>query len=382
MPPPDNRQTTLAELALLFARLGATVFGGPAAHIAVMHDEVVRRRAWLSEERFLDLLAAANLMPGPNSTELAIHIGYVRRGWLGLLVAGACFILPAALLSACLGWVYLKYGALPQVQGLLDGVKPVILAVVLQAVWQLGQKALRDWALRVLAILAATAAMFGAHELALLLGGGLALVAWRSIARDSGRRLRLPVAWMLFAGSSTPAAAVSLLGLFGVFLKAGALLFGSGYVLLAFLQADLVERLQWLTQEQLIDAIAVGQITPGPVFSTATFIGYLLAGPSGAAAATLGIFLPAFVFVAMGGWLLPRLRASATAADFLDGVIAASLALMCVVLYQLGRSTLTSPLTWLLASMAALLLLRWRINSAWLIAGGALVGMLLQYAAG
>jgi chromate transporter len=373
--------TPLRELALLFLRLGTTAFGGPAAHIAMMRDEVVRRREWLTEEGFLDLLGATNLIPGPNSTELAIHIGWARRRWAGLIVAGVCFILPAVLITGALGWAYVRLGTLPEVASLLYGVKPVILAVVMQALWGLTPRAARTWFLRALGIGATLASALGGSELVVLFGAGLVAV-FASIAssRSPNDHLKplagfLPVATASALTAMTP---VSLSGLFGVFLKIGSVLFGSGYVLLAFLRADLVERLHWLTQAQLIDAIAVGQVTPGPLFTTATFIGYLLAGPEGAVVATLGIFLPAFVFVALSGPLVPRLRSSRFAGAFLDGVNVASLALMAVVTAQLGRAALIDGPTVLLCLASGVLLIRFKINSTWLIAGGALTGWLVR----
>lgn len=373
--------TSLGALALLFLRLGATAFGGPAAHIAMMRDEVVRRRAWLREEQFLDLLGATNLIPGPNSTELAIHIGWQRRRWAGLLVAGAAFILPAALITGALGWAYVRFGALPAAGWLMYGVKPVILAVVVQAIWGLGAKALKTARLRGLAGLSALLAAFGMHELAVLFGaGGVAVLLARAHRAEPPAGAAGPLMFAVLppAVGGAAANAASLPALFAVFVKIGSVLFGSGYVLLAFLRADLVERLGWLSEAQLIDAVAVGQITPGPVFTTATFIGYVLAGPAGAAVATLGIFLPAFAFVALSGPLIPRLRASPAASAFLDGVNAASLALMALVTFQLAGAALVDLPSVALGVASALLLLRFQLNSTWLVLGGALAGWLLH----
>jgi chromate transporter len=390
--------TTLRELALLFLRLGATAFGGPAAHIAIMQDEVVRRRAWLSETQFLDLLGATNLIPGPNSTEMAIHIGWARRRWSGLLVAGVAFIVPATLITGVLAWAYVRFGSVPAAAWLLYGVTPVVLAVVVQAILALAPKAARSPWLRVLAVLSVAAVALGIHELAVLFGAGLlAVIAARGAHRSARTRLpallALPAVPSLAAGASAAAAgavgagaagggavAVTLPTLFGIFGKIGAVLFGSGYVLLAFLRADFVERLGWLTEAQLIDAVAVGQVTPGPVFTTATFIGYVLAGPSGALVATAGIFLPAFVFVALSGPLVPRLRASKTAGAFLDGVNVSSLALMAVVTFQLGRAALVDVPSVCLGLAAALLLVRWGVNATWLILFGAAAGWCLHAA--
>jgi chromate transporter len=379
--PDPAPRTSLRELALLFLRLGATAFGGPAAHIAIMEDEVVRRRRWLTEERFLDLLGATNLIPGPNSTEMAIHIGWVRRRWAGLVVAGAAFIVPAMLMTGALGWAYVRYGSIPTAVWFFYGVKPVILAVVVQAIWGLAPKAAQTTQLRLLAVVTATLAALGVNELVLLFGAGVAAVAAARIPHppESGSgivRQLVPIV-PLAAGAVAPSA-VTVSGLFLIFLKIGSVLFGSGYVLLAFLRADLVERLGWLTESQLIDAVAVGQVTPGPVFTTATFIGYVLAGPSGALAATAGIFLPAFVFVALSGPLVPRLRASKAAGAFLDGVNVASLALMTVVTFQLGHAALVDAPTVALAVGAALVLLRFRPNASWLVLGGAAAGWALH----
>jgi chromate transporter len=375
-------KTSLSELALLFLRLGATAFGGPAAHIALMEEEVVRRRQWVSAERFLDLLGATQLIPGPNSTELAIHIGWERRRAAGLVVAGVAFIVPAALITLVFGWAYVRFGSLPSAAWLLYGVKPVILAVILQAIWGLAPRAARTNWLRALGLFAVILATVGVHELVVLFGAGaVALLVPRGpssphpSSEQGGRRL-VPV--LPLAASALGAGAFTLSSLFWVFFKIGSVLFGSGYVLLAFLRADLVERLGWLTEAQLIDAVAVGQVTPGPVFTTATFIGYVLAGPAGALVATLGIFLPAFVFVALSGPLVPRLRASAAAGAFLDGVNVASLALMVVVTFALARAALVDVPTVVLALVGALLLVRYKPNPTWLILGGAVTGFALH----
>ncbi|MFL5358436.1 chromate efflux transporter [Archangium sp.] len=386
-PPPHEaatRANALRELALLFLRLGTTAFGGPAAHIALMEDEVVRRRQWLTREEFLDLLGAANLIPGPNSTELAIHIGHRRAGWSGLVVAGTCFILPAFLIVSAMGWVYTRYGQLPQVGHLLYGVKPVIIAVVLQAIWGLTRGAVKTRLLAAVGVACVALGFLGVNELLLLLLAGGFVALWRRVAR---RRAGggVPPAMMLLPGlplgggavAATAASGFNLGGLFLFFLKVGSILYGSGYVLLAFLRADLVERWGWLSEAQLLDAVAVGQVTPGPVFTTATFIGYVLGGPSGAVVATVGIFLPAFFFVAVSGPLVPRMRRSWVAGAFLDGVNVASLALMASVTWQLGRAALVDVWTVGLALASAVLLIRYRVNSAWLVLGGAAVGLLV-----
>lgn len=372
------RRSNLIELAGLFLKLGVIGFGGPAAHIAMMEDEVVRRRNWLTHEQFLDMLGATNLIPGPNSTEMAIHIGHKRGGFPGLVVGGMCFILPAMLIVMACAWAYVQFGKLPQAQAILYGVKPVIIAVVVQALWRLGRTAVKNWPLAVLGLAATALNFLGVNELIVLFGVGVLPALGRLVAkRKAGVGCWLPV---LGSGLTVPLATAvtsfSVGAMFLFFLKVGSVLFGSGYVLLAFLRADLVERWHWLTESQLLDAVAVGQVTPGPVFTTATFIGYLLGGSTGAVVATVGIFLPAFVFVGISGPLLPRLRHSPVAGAFLDGVNVASLALMAVVTCRLGIAALVDPLTIVLAVVSAFLLLRYRLNSAWLVLGGGVVGLI------
>jgi chromate transporter len=379
----QKRSTSLWTLCLLFLRLGTTAFGGPAAHIAMMEDEVVRRRRWMTREEFLDLLGAANLIPGPNSTELAIHIGNRQAGWRGLLVAGTSFILPAMLIVMAFAWAYVRYGSLPEVAGVLYGVKPVIIIIVLQALWSLGHTAIKNKFLALVAAAGLVLSLLGVHELLVLFGAGVVVGAARAIVQQVRNRhfLLLPTsaspALLLLQTSAAVAAPFGLWPLFLFFLKVGAVLYGSGYVLLAFIRADLVERWHWLTETQLLDAIAVGQVTPGPVFTTATFVGYVLGGTRGALVATLGIFLPAFFFVAVSGPLVPRIRKSPTAGAFLDGVNVAALALMSVVTYQLGRAAVVDIKTLLLALVSAVILFSFRVNSAWLILGGAILGLLL-----
>jgi len=356
-----SRASDLSELARLFLKLGTIAFGGPAAHIAMMEDEVVRKRRWLTRDEFADLLGATNLIPGPNSTELAIHVGHRRAGVPGLIVAGTCFIIPAAIIVTAIAWAYVRFGTLPQTAGLLYGIKPVVIAVVAQALWRLSRSAIKSALLGAVAVLVVAASLFHVNELLVIFSAGLAMALIRAMRRR-------PAASTAFG----------LMPLFFYFLKVGSVLFGSGYVLLVFLRADLVERLHWLTEGQLLDAIAVGQFTPGPVFTTATFIGYLLGGAAGAGVATLGIFLPAFLFVAASGPLVPRLRRSATAGAFLDGVVVASLALMAVVTWQLTQAALVDGPTVLLFLAATFLLFGYELNSGWLVAGGAAVGLLLK----
>jgi chromate transporter len=369
--PPPTR-TSLRAIALLFLRLGATAFGGPAAHIAIMEEQVVRKRGWITRERFLDLIGAANLIPGPSSTEVAIHIGYDRRGVPGLILAGACFIVPAMLITGIVAWAYVRYGLRPEAVWLMYGLKPVIIAIVVQALWKLGRIAVRSWFRAVIAAGALAATFVGVNELVVLGLAGVVAAAPKLRPRSAASLAALPL-----GGLATSSAASFGLGtLFLSFLKIGSVLFGSGYVLLAFLRADFVERLHWLTEGQLLDAVAAGQITPGPVFSTATFIGYVLGGPTGALVATVGIFLPAFVFVGLSGPLIPRIRRSAVAGAVLDGVNVASLALMTAVTVQLGHAALIDLPTIALAIVSAALLVRFKLSSLWLIALGAAVGLM------
>lgn len=378
---------SLRDLAFLFLKLGTIAFGGPAAHVALMDDEVVRRRRWLSRQEFLDLLGATNLIPGPNSTEMAIHVGNRQAGWPGLLVAGACFILPAALLVTGFAWAYVNYGSLPQVQAVLYGVKPIIIAIVIQALIGLGRTALKTIFLAAIGLAASLLTFLGGNELLILFACGVVALIGKWL---TGRPWKRSVG-VLFAVSSWPfapalgaaaglagtAAGFGLWPLFLFFVKVGSVLYGSGYVLLAFIRADLVQRWHWLTEQQLLDAIAVGQVTPGPVFTTATFIGYVLGGTPGAAIATIGIFAPAFVFVALSGPIVPRIRRSPLAGAFLDGVNAGSLALMVVVTYQLGRAALVDLTTLALAGGAALVLVLFRPNSVWLVLVGGILGIVL-----
>ena len=376
----------LREVAAFFLRLGLTAFGGPAAHIAMMEDEVVGRRGWLSREKFLDLLGASNLIPGPSSSELAIHIGYQRAGFPGLLVAGTCFILPAFAMVSAFAWAYVRFGHFPAVSALLYGVKPVVIAVVLQALWGLGRSAVKSKSLAAVGVAAAVLAFYGLHPLLLLLLAGAATALTKIDFHRAGitaltplavaRRLLTTPRALLAAAAAPLAMPITLSSIFLVFLKVGSVVFGSGDVLLAFLRTDLVLHRAWLDDSQLVDAVAVGQLTPGPVFTTATFIGYLLAGMRGATVATVGVFLPAFILVALSGPIVFRIRASKIAGVFLDGVNVASLALMAAVSWQLARASITDIKTAVLAAASLYLLLRFRVNSAWLVLAGAIVGIL------
>lgn len=382
----EIREASLAEIALVFLKLGTIAFGGPAAHLAMMEEEFVRRRHWISHAEFLDRLATANLIPGPSSTEVAIFIGQLKRGWRGLIVAGCCFIIPAALIVSVIAWAYVRFGSLPKVEGVLSAIKPAVVAIVIQALGKLGRTGLRTALLAVIAVLAAGLSFLGVNPVLVLVFAGLVSTAVLAMKNRLLATVGLPkifglkkvVAGVMAVAAVGAAFPVGLVRLFLSFLKIGSVVFGSGYVLLAFLQTEFVERLHWLTEKQLIDAVAVGQFTPGPVFTTATFIGYVVAGWAGAVVATAGIFLPGFVLVAASGPLIPRLRRSAVAAAALDGVVAGSLALMAVVAWQLGKASIVDRTTLAVFAVSLVALLRFRVNSAWLIGAAAVVGWFLR----
>ena len=367
--------SSLKELALLFTRLGITGFGGPAVHIAMMEDEVVRKRKWMTAEHFLDLVGATNLIPGPNSTELTMHIGLERAGWKGLVVAGCCFIFPAVVITAIIAWAYQQYGMLPQVQQFIYGIKPAIIAVIVSLMIRLGAKALKTWELGVIGLMAAVAVLAGFNEILVLFAGGIAGIIIYAI-KNQGKKLHgfLP---FVFLQVSQPPVNLSDLKLFFIFLKIGSILYGSGYVLFAFLDAELVSK-GWLSSQQLVDSIAVGQFTPGPVFSSATFIGWQLGGAGGAIAATIGIFLPSFLFVAFLNPLVARLRKSRIMSAFLDAVNIVSIAIILSVIVELGRSAMQDWKSILIAVMGFAVSFYFRkLNTAWVILGGALMGYLL-----
>jgi chromate transporter len=364
----------VAEVAKLFLTLGVIGFGGPAAHIALMRDEVVRRRQWLDDTEFLEMVGATNLIPGPNSTELAIHLGHRRAGWRGLLVGGVCFIAPAVVIVSVIAWLYERYGTTPQFADLRYGVLPVIVAIIAHAVFGLGRTVLVVPWKAVLAVAAFSAYLSGVHELLILLVAGAGGLLWAMRDRVSTALRSLLVAPVVAA--SADGIPVTLWRLFLVFLEIGSVLYGSGYVLVAFLQRMLVDDLGWLTSQQVLDAIAVGQVTPGPVFTTATFVGWQIAGPAGAAVATMGIFAPSFVFVALLGRLVPWMRTRPLAKGFLDGVTVASLGLMAGVLVELADTALVDVITVVVGVVTLAAMIRWRINSAWLVLAGALLGVL------
>jgi chromate transporter len=362
----------LWELARLFTKLGFIAFGGPAAHVAMMRYEVVERRGWLSEQEFLDLNGATNLIPGPNSTELAIHIGRVRAGWRGFLVAGACFIIPATLIVLAFAVLYERYGSTPSGQNLLYGITPVVIAIVAQALWGLLKTAIKGpLTAAVGAVALVLYLLLNVPEIPLLFGSALLVFLADNIRRRWGAASSFAPLGILALQLPAVGGSVSI---FLSFLKIGSVLFGSGYVLLAFLRSEFVGP-GMLTEQQLVDAVAVGQVTPGPVFTTATFIGYLLEGVPGALAATVGIFLPAFISVAIIGPFIPRLRRSQVLSGLLDGANVASLALMAGVTWQLGRATVVDPFAAAIAAVALVLLVRFKVNTAWLVVGGGAVGL-------
>ncbi|HXM68849.1 MAG TPA: chromate efflux transporter [Candidatus Acidoferrum sp.] len=375
-------RVSLSELAFVFLKLGTIAFGGPAAHIAMMEDEFVRKRKWISDDDFLDRVAAASLIPGPSSTEVGIFIGHSLRGWPGLIVAGSCFIIPAAILVTVIAAAYVHFGSLPQAEGVLRAIKPVVIAIILQALWNLGNTATKSTALALIGAASAILSFVGFNPLFILMIAGSAsgIVWWARKSKSDSVALfgiGLP---KLFSPAGLAALAVavavpiSLWRLFLSFLKIGSVVFGSGYVLLAFLHSEFVDHLHWLTEKQLIDSVAVGQFTPGPVFTTATFIGYLVGGLPGAFFATLGVFVPGFLFVAVSGPLLPKIRRSALAGAVLNGVVVGSLALMVVVAWQLGKASITDWLTILILAASLVAVFRFKVNSAWLILGAGVVG--------
>jgi len=368
----------LWEVAALFLKLGTISFGGPAAHIALMETETVRKRNWLSREYFMDLLSAVNLVPGPNATEMAIHIGYLRAGWPGLIVGGAAFILPATLISGALAWAYVNYGSLPQTEALFYGITPAIIAIIIAATYRLGKSALKDWKLVVLATICLIAALLGVDQVFILPAGGLAGILLYARPRLNGMAV---LAWIAPGLPVTlPVAAFAsddrLIGLGLFFLKVGALLFGSGMVLFAFIQRDVVYRLGWLTQRQLVDAIAVGQMTPGPVLSSATFIGYLVSGWAGAVVATVAVFLPSFFITALLGRYLPKLRKWPLGQAFLKGINAAVVALILVIAIGLARSVSWDAVAVAIVAASLFLLLRYEVETWWLVLGGAALGLI------
>ncbi len=378
----DERRKRLMEIAAVFLKLGTLAFGGPAAHIAMMDDEIVKKRKWLTREHFVDLIGATNLIPGPNSTELAIHLGFERGGIPGLFIAGTCFILPAMLIVLAVAAAYGKYGVLPQVDALLTGVKPVIIAIVALALIRLWKTAAKTGLAVAVVIAVAAASLLGVPEIPMLLAASVLYTLWYNRARIGKAALSLnPLVMSALPVTAAVAEAQSGIGygsLFLIFLKIGSVLYGSGYVLLAFLESEFVQKLGVLTQKQLLDSVAVGQFTPGPVFTTATFIGYLINGTAGAVASTLGIFLPAFILVLLLNPVIPRLRSSPWVSGMLDGVNAASLGLMGAVTIKLAQASLDGVFTIAAFIVSFGVLYRFKVNSAALILAGAAAGWILH----
>jgi len=379
----SEQRKRLKELAIAFLKLGTVAFGGPAAHIAMMDAEFVQRRQWLDRPKLMDMIGFTNLIPGPNSTELAIHIGLERGGWRGLIVAGTCFILPALVIVWIFAIIYKQYQSFPQLSSLLYGIKPVIIAILIQALWKLRTAGIKSITTGIVLIVTIALFFLGINEIFLLLGSGLAvmLLKWRSPPSTSLGLIFLPTSVDSVTSGvdlvkSEPA---TWSGIFWAFLKIGSVLYGGGYVLWAFLQKEIVERSHWITSQQLLDAIAVGQVTPGPIFTTATFIGYLIGGNAGAIAATVGIFLPSFIFVAVFSRFLEQLRRSPLMSGFLDGVNASSLGLMAAITFQLGQTSLTDLLTMVLAIVSCILLFATKINSTWILLAGAAIGLISRF---
>lgn len=368
----SNDPSKLSEVAKVFFRLGCIAFGGPAAHISMMEDEVVRKRKWISKEHFLDLVGATNLIPGPNSTEMTMHCGHERAGWKGLVVAGACFIIPAVIITGLFAWAYQQYGELPDVQRFIYGIKPAIIAVIVSTMISLGKKALKSTALGILGVMAAIVTLLGVNEIYVLFGGGAVGVIVYWFHQRSALNSLVPLSFISMATDS------STWKIFLTFLKVGSILYGSGYVLFAFLDAELVNR-GLLSKQQLIDAIAVGQFTPGPVFSSATFIGWQIGGVYGAIAATIGIFLPSFFFVAFSNPIIPKLRKSGIMSAFLDAVNIVSIAIILAVVIEMGRETLHNWRSVLIAATSFIVTMYFKkVNTAWIVVGGAVVGYVLS----
>jgi chromate transporter len=370
---------SLKEIAQLFLKLGFIGFGGPAAHIAMMQREVVDQRKWLSEQHFLDLIGATNLIPGPNSTEMAIHIGYEKGGWKGLIIAGLCFIIPAVLITGIFAWLYKQYGQVPELQAFFYGIKPAIIAIILGAVYPLAKKSLKTTQLAILGSLVLMGAFLGVHEIYLLFGAGLAALLLHKLTTKNEPTLNSILALPFLQLTGTTLLTATNTQLFWIFLKIGSILYGSGYVLFAFLDTELVAT-GLLSRQQLIDAIAVGQFTPGPVFSSVTFIGYQINGLSGAIVSTIGIFLPSFVLVGLLSSLVKKMRNSKTFTVFLDAVNVASVALIVSICFVIGKDTITDWRTVVIALLSIFIIFRYnKINSAFIVLGGALLGYLFNF---
>lgn len=370
-----KKEHRLKELTQVFLKLGFTAFGGPAAHIAMMQQEVVTKRRWMSEQHFLDLIGATNLIPGPNSTEMAIHVGQDRAGWKGLLIAGLCFIFPAISITLFFAWLYQQYGQLPEVQPFIYGIKPAIIAVILAAIYPLAKKSLKNLQLWAIGFSVLLLSLYGINEVFLLFGAGILAMAIHFINQQRTAGLFIPITLLQISDSEVVSA--KNLNLFLIFLKIGAILYGSGYVLFAFLDAELVAT-GLLSRQQLIDAIAVGQFTPGPVFSSVTFIGYQINGLSGALISTLAIFMPSFIFVALLHPLMKKMRSSKLLSVFLDAVNVASVAIIITVCYEMAKDSITDWRTIVIGIISSLIVFKFRkINSAFVVIGGGILGYLL-----
>jgi len=378
--PAGSRFDNLKEISGLFLKLGTIGFGGPVAHIAMMEDEVVAKRKWMSRDFFMDLLGAINLIPGPNSTQMAIMCGYYRAGWVGLITGGVCFILPAVIITGFLAFLYVRFGSLPQIGPFLYGIKSAVIAIILGAIYRLGQKALKNWQLGLVGLAVVIATRKGLSPVTAILSAGILGMIWLNlgkILRDRRPAVFLPIVLLLAAPVATRN--VSLMKLFLIFLKVGSILFGSGYVLIAYLDNDLVNRLGWLTRPELLNAIAIGQFTPGPVLSTATFIGYQIQGVWGAVAATAGIFLPSFLLVLILYPIIPKLRKSSWTAAFLDAVNIGAVGIMLAVTIKLGQEVLTDWKTWTIAIISAAIVFGFKkSNAALIVLLGAVLGFLLS----
>lgn len=376
----------LGDTARVMLKLGVIAFGGPAAHIAMLEDEVVERRRWMSRQHFLDLVGATSLIPGPNSTQMMMHVGFERGGWPGLLVAGLSFVLPAALITLGFATLYVSFGTVPAIESFLWGIKPAVLVVILAATWRLGRSAMKTWREIAIGVVVLAAVLLGLNEITAFFVTAVLGAFWLMALRRQSGSVGLALLPVLGQATTQGVEAVvdlvpptlASLGLF--FLKVGAVLYGSGYVLVAFLEGDLVRHYEWLTSQQLLDAIAIGQMTPGPLLTTATFVGYLLLGFPGAVVATTAIFLPSLILVGLLNPVIAKLRTRPWTSAFLDSVNAAALALMAVVVFKLATASLTSWQAWLIAAVSAVAVFRFRLHSAWLIAGAAVAGYLLRAA--
>lgn len=373
-------RNSLIEISKVFLKLGFIAFGGPAAHIAMMEKEVVEKRKWMSHQHFLDLVGATNLIPGPNSTEMTMHCGHERAGWKGLFIAGISFILPAVILTGILAWLYVEYGTVPAVEPYLFGIKPAVIAIIISAILKLGKKALKNWKLGVIGALVIFVSFLGVSEILAILAAGVLGLAWFGLMdRKSGSGLKSFSPFILLSAGTSTIKTISTAKLFLVFLKIGAVLFGSGYVLVAYLDGELVNKLGWLTKQELLDAIAIGQFTPGPVLSTATFIGYQINGVWGAIAATSGIFLPSFLFVLLLNPLVPKIRGSKLASGFLDAVNIGAVGIMVAVTIDLGRDMLIDWQSWSIAIVSTIITFKLpKVGAMWLVGGGAAVGYILK----